>query len=271
MSASEGWLDAVDLLLQPAPSENTPEEEVGELNDLDRVTLQVLHHQLLAPYLIPIDNYIQRFQKDGATHPTLNDLVSLLQPLIALSEAVDLPSQSDPLKEMMTWAQFLISDSKAPSYSRLRPLFKGYEALILALPNEYRPPRDIPHFYQTRSIAFLEAMRNVRNVGPKRIQRLYSAGLVDAPAVAQAESEELHHVTGIGAKLSAAVIEAAGHFIEEQTKAHEHYMIQMCADLSHELKGMSPENKSLLHLISPRLQELRGIIDSALELTQTTL
>lgn len=58
----------------------------------------------------------------------------------------------------------------------------------------------------------LEALRSVRGIGPRRIERLYCAGLTSVGRVTSADAESIAEVTGIPLRLSEAVIEAAQAF-----------------------------------------------------------
>ena len=58
----------------------------------------------------------------------------------------------------------------------------------------------------------LEALKEVRGIGPRRIERLYCAGLTSVSRVTAADAESIAEVTGIPRQLAAAVVEAAQAF-----------------------------------------------------------
>lgn len=66
------------------------------------------------------------------------------------------------------------------------------------------------------SVPFLEELREVHGIGPRRLTRLYSAGLGQLDAVANASPDDVVHVTGIPHSIAVEVVRRARSYAQEE-------------------------------------------------------
>ena len=110
--------------------------------------------------------------------------------------------------------------------------------------------------YERRSLPLLDELAALPGIGPRRLGRLYSAGLFTVEAVSAADPMEVAQVTGLPRKLAEEVVRATRAYADaERRKSLE------------ELRSRATDALSTLRLMRPDLREDRALI----ELTRSTL
>jgi len=110
--------------------------------------------------------------------------------------------------------------------------------------------------YERRSLPLLDELAALPGIGPRRLGRLYSAGLFTVEAVSAADPMEVAQVTGLPRKLAEEVVRATRTYADaERRKSLE------------ELRSRATDALSTLRLMRPDLREDRALI----ELTRSTL
>jgi len=70
--------------------------------------------------------------------------------------------------------------------------------------------------WEAGSLPLLDELRNIHGIGPKRLARLYSAGLYSVGVVASAQPSEVAEVTGLSEALATEVVRAAQQFADTE-------------------------------------------------------
>ncbi len=106
----------------------------------------------------------------------------------------------------------------------------------------------------------LDELRAIRGIGPRRLKRLYAAGLFTIEAVACAGPSEISSVTGIPLELASQVIERSGRYAEEERRrclqALKRYAARLALLSSAGRGGLEQEVDDLLQ----RLERLLGAV-----------
>lgn len=110
----------------------------------------------------------------------------------------------------------------------------------------------------------LEELRGLHGIGPKRLQRLYSAGLFTVDAVATADPTDVAAVTGIPVSLAEEVVEATRRFAEaermrflEELQASAHRLRRMMTGKPDQDAAFFERAASALHEVEQTLQNLQ--------------
>jgi predicted flap endonuclease-1-like 5' DNA nuclease len=72
--------------------------------------------------------------------------------------------------------------------------------------------------FDRRALPLLDELANLPGIGPRRLERLYCAGLFTVEAVGAANPEEIAQVTGLPRPLAERVVEATRQFAGEQRR-----------------------------------------------------
>lgn len=112
----------------------------------------------------------------------------------------------------------------------------------------------------------LTELRNIRGIGPKRLQRLYSAGLFRVDVVAGAEPDEIVAVTGIPAALAVAVVEATHEYALAERQRSITGIVERVNRLRRILRVVPDEDGSVadsaraaLREVQRAMQEIEGM------------
>ena len=105
----------------------------------------------------------------------------------------------------------------------------------------------------------LDELANIRGIGPKRLERLYCAGLFSVSVISQADPVDVAHVTGIPSKLA-----------EDVVAATLDYATRCRAETLEGLTRRAIETRELVERVrrngGPRPQVLDGVKQAFLEL-----
>ncbi|MCK6525514.1 helix-hairpin-helix domain-containing protein [Myxococcota bacterium] len=117
--------------------------------------------------------------------------------------------------------------------------------------------------YQDRSLPLLEELANLRGIGPKRLERLYCAGLFTIEAVAEADPGDVAEVTGLPRKLAEQVVESTREFAERQRRSCVVELHQRVQEFHAVLPRLNPSNEDdrrILELARQTLAELQSAL-----------
>lgn len=149
---------------------------------------------------------------------TLERVTSAIEALQRLARAADDADQAALLQEL--------HDLVEPATTG-RPTSRQRQSALARL-REWLPrfgetlePEDADRLtrlveWDRESVPLLEELRGLHGIGPKRLQRLYSAGLFTVDAVAAADANDIVAVTGIPQALAKEVVDATRRFAETE-------------------------------------------------------
>ena len=106
--------------------------------------------------------------------------------------------------------------------------------------------------YQDRSLPLLEELANLKGIGPKRLERLYCAGLFT-----------IAEVTGLPRKLAEQVVDSTREFAERQRRSCVVELHQRVQEFHAVLPRLNPANEDdrrMLDLARQTLAELQSAL-----------
>lgn len=124
-------------------------------------------------------------------------------------------------------------------------------------------PEDRDHLLELvtaegRDLPLLQELGRIPGIGPRRLARLYCAGLYTVDAVSHADPVELTQVTGLPLRLSTEVVSATRRFAAEHPKR----CLNEIRTRLRELQRMSldaGEGDSTLHLVEELMRDLNAL------------
>jgi len=90
--------------------------------------------------------------------------------------------------------------------------------------------------FRRGAFPLLERLRQIRGIGPRRLERLYSAGLTSAGALQHADPEELAELVGLPLDLAVEVVAASGTFAETERREMVAALAEMTAEVARVLR-----------------------------------
>jgi len=115
--------------------------------------------------------------------------------------------------------------------------------------------------WESGTLPLLDELGTIRGIGPKRLGRLYSAGLHSVATVANADPVEVALVTGLSQALSVEVVGAARRFAKSERTRCATELRDRARRLSRVLRGIDLEvDPSILDLARSAMSELEELI-----------
>lgn len=112
--------------------------------------------------------------------------------------------------------------------------------------------------WERGSVPLLDELAGIRGIGPKRLRRLYAAGLHNVGAVADADPQEVAEVTGLPRKLSERVVEATRRFAVTERRRSLEGMREHALRLRSLLESVPLHEDELFELLAR--QSLREVM-----------
>lgn len=223
----------------------------------DRPHLLNLFEQLLLPYLDPIAQYVRVFQRNEHSSETVDGFRELLGPVNLLTKSL----QVQPVLEIIDEIREILDEPSLRSghttYRMIAPFTSLFERLLGAISPEARERYLSQFYYQRNSIPLLEDLRRIRYIGPKRLQRIYAAGLITAEAISRAKPSEIADVTGLPLKLAEQVVIAGSEYHTQQRQRRCQRIGGLASDLREELHNLTRDGSELPDHIRLQIQGLR--------------
>ncbi len=187
---------------------------------------------------------------------TDSQLAAALETMLRLADACGADDLGQALREM----DVLVRDWQSRRPRRRAAFIHSLRDSVLSL-CRCLEPEDAASLkklvvYERRSLPLLDELAALPGIGPRRLGRLYSAGLFTVEAVSAADPMEVAQVTGLPRKLAEEVVRATRAYADaERRKSLE------------DLRSRATDALSTLRLMRPDLPEDRALI----ELTRSTL
>jgi len=109
-------------------------------------------------------------------------------------------------------------------------------------------------------------LREVRGIGERRLERLYTAGLLTTESLIDAEPKELAGVVGIPLRLARAVVEACQRFVEQQRLTHVKSLKSVVVDVTKALKSVDPHDQSHVRLVAAVRDTINSLAEALKDL-----
>lgn len=250
-SDGEDMLLEIDSVLDQMLRFKDPEG--GELPELmpsidpqDRPHLNALYGQLVSQYLEPIAQFMHLIRREARATETLESFRNLLKPILQLTETLEEKAHSEIVLAFLEHTDMMAAHKGSFTYKHLEPLNELFDRFLNALGQNIREQYLATCYYQRNSNPLLEEIRRVKYIGPKRLQRLYSVGLVTVEAISRATPQEIVDVTGLPLKLAEQVIEVTRTFMAQERANRRRRLQSLCEELSYELKQLTNDDHELV-------------------------
>lgn len=261
----------VDSMQEPAlygaydPSAETLPELTAEtpLDPLDEQPLLELFRELLSQHLEPIAGFIRMIRRGPHSREVLDGFRNYLAPLLQLTVAMEQRDAQEVLGRFLAHIGLLERHSGNLTYKELEPFNLCFDLLLSCVGTELRERYLSICFYQRNSNPLLEEIRRIKFMGPRRLQRLYTVGLVTVEALAGARPQELTEVTGLPTKLAEQVIDVANQFRSQQRDNRRRALRTLCQDLREELNVLTATDVGLLDGLESELEETLATLQRA--------
>lgn len=253
--------EAADLdlgaLLEQADAEPP---EAPPTPSLELVTLS---RRLSGQYVDLLAHFTRRAHAEQGSAQLTEPVVSALTALIRLNDAVDDQDLSTALTALLLQLQ-----EGFPQQPLARTRFLDtLRAHILAIADlldeaDGQRLRTLIEFEQA-SEPLLDALGRIHGIGPRRLERLYCAGLFTIEPITTTTPEEISSVTSIPLHLCAEIIRTARTFAERRRRSSVADLQQQVQAFIHTLPQLDPSRDRDRELIAGAMQAL-GALQHAL-------
>lgn len=226
--------------------------------DVDASGLQRLSRRISGQYVDVLAGYAGAAFHGRATEALRTQVDAALGGLTRLAQA----SGDRPLEACLTRLGALLPQTTVLGGARRRDFMRDLSAWVLDFA-ELLEPEDADRLralvrFDTDRLPLLDRLAEVRGIGPKRLQRLYCAGLFSVDVVAGATAEDVASVTGLPSRLSARVVEAAAEFADEERRAVAMDLRRRSAQLKRTLSEVDDdERQQVIAVALEAMNEIR--------------
>lgn len=251
--------EELDSVLNAPPSEDGPPPQTPEVSAEARALARMLGSQyaeVIAHYAVDalmgrnsrhapkLRQIVKSFRK-LATEMNDHELLQLYEQLGELIETFTTSSTHErrlsASRKLRDWVMAfadLVGDEAAWKLRRLVVFRKGVHPLI-------------------------SHIREIRGIGDKRLERLYSAGLLTTDSLVDADPSELSQIVGIPTRLARHVVEACRRFAEHQRHIVVASFKSAVDDLKQSFGDVDFDNEDNVRLVA-ELRETMGALQSQL-------
>ncbi len=114
--------------------------------------------------------------------------------------------------------------------------------------------------YRGRAIPLFHALGSIPGIGPRRLERLYCAGLYTVESVVNADPEEVAQVTGLPPTLARRVVEATQTFATEERLRSARELNARATEVLTLMKS-GPQDPEILELTREALRALQAALN----------
>jgi hypothetical protein len=236
--------------------------------DLHRATIGEAHalfEHMLIEQLPQVRSFINTIHRGDFNAQTLAGFSGLIEPLIGATQQLGLPDLNEALADLQQLIEDIEDVPHPVPYKLIRPFSLTFEQLIEALSDEVRQEYFADFHYRKDSNELIEEIRRIRNIGPKRIQRLYAAGLTNIKIIEQASAWDIAVTTGIMIELARQIKHVAEEYKHMLVKRRIERVNNGTRDLLEVLQELTYEsNMQVLRDAFPALKELELAMNKAL-------
>lgn len=187
-----------------------------EENEGSRSALHDLSRSISGQYVEVLASFASQSLGGRSTEATRGQVVSALDALLRLGGA----SADEALVAVLEELRDLLPQSAVMGGTARRDFMRDMQAWVLKFA-ELLDESDADRMrglvtFERGSIPLLDEIGEIRGIGPKRLERLYCAGLFSVEMLHDADPIEVAHVTGLPGRLAEDVVDAARRFAEAE-------------------------------------------------------
>lgn len=220
--------------------------------------LQALSRRISGQYVEVLAAYAGAAFHGRATDALQSQVEAALGGLTRLAEA----SEDVALATCLGRLGILLPQTAVMGGQRRRDFMRELSDWVLEF-SDLLEPEDADRLrglvrFDMGSLPLLDRLSSVRGIGPKRLQRLYSAGLFSVDVVAGAEVRDVASVTGLPETLARRVVQAAQEFAEEERRSVARDLKRRSAQLRQAL-GELNDDEERQRVIAAALEAMNEI------------
>ncbi|MEZ4316260.1 MAG: helix-hairpin-helix domain-containing protein [Myxococcota bacterium] len=212
-ATAEAWAALADglrignLEVDTDPLEDLTEELLLPSEELGRVS-----RRIAAQYAEIVTSFAASAFRGDVRKATIEQVGNAIEALLRLASAAGDHTQSALLDELLGLVQPATTGrlNSRPRQKALAALREWIPRFAATLEDEDRERLTRLVVWDTATAPLMDELSELKGIGPKRLQRLYSAGLFTVDAVVGADPDDVAAVTGLPRDLAARVVEATG-------------------------------------------------------------
>lgn len=195
--------------------EDLTEELLAPSEELGRVS-----RRIAAQYAEIVASFAAHSLRGDVRRTTVEQVGVAIESLLRLASASGDREQSGLLEELLGLVEpatsgRLNSRARQGALTRLRDWIPRFAATLEAEDQAHLTRLVV---WDTDTAPLMDELGELRGIGPKRLQRLYAAGLFTVDAVAGADPDEVAAVTGLPRDLSVRVVEATEAYASQERR-----------------------------------------------------
>jgi len=228
------------------------EFEVDADDAHEHAALHTLSRRISGQYIEVLATFAAQAFAGTASSAHRDQVHAAVSALSRLAEA----SHDDPLLAALNQLEALLPEAEVTSPTRRRRFITDLKdwviefSALLSDEDSDRMQRLVS--FDSRSLPLLDELASIKGIGPKRLERLYFAGLFSVEVVCAAEPAEVAAVTALPLHLAEEVVRASIEFAHRQR-----------VDCPQALYERTSEIASLLKNFDPRRNDDRALLDAA--------
>lgn len=277
--------DELDALLSGDPGAEAPllddgppgfdvagedgEDWSEEDESTDAIELRTLTRTLAGQYLDVLAVFVRQVfaSRPGAATPG-GKAQTAIKNLLRLTEATGDTEMQQVLSDIDGLISQGVPRGKRDRHNFLRGLRDHVLGFADCLSDEDRQRMRGLILHEDRALPLLDELAEIRGIGPRRLERLYCAGLFTVEALSEADPEDIAQVTGIPLNIATEVVRATMDFAEKQRARIVRDLEQRARDFARALPHLKSDGRDELLILAR--QALRTLEASLADLEEGT-
>lgn len=227
--------------------------------------LVALTRKLAAQYI----DVLAAFARDSFRGDGEIDTHGVAGAIDALARLAESTNDADLLKVLNQLAKLVEASATAhESKGRVRDLMRvqmRHWVLRFAdcLEGEDRKRMRELVLFDKSNVPLFDQLARIRGIGPRRIQRMYCAGLFTVETVIQSTPEDISSVTGIPLALARRIHDETAKYAEEQKGRAVDDLVAAVEQLKNTLPRFADSDGALVRRVKRALADLRHTVDTS--------
>ncbi|MEL6343703.1 MAG: helix-hairpin-helix domain-containing protein [Myxococcota bacterium] len=233
--------------------ETLPPEPSADLRRLSR--------QLVGQYADVLASFISRAFSQQSISEIAQQVTATLEPLLRLASGTGDTELGELLRDLQGLLQETPDDqalARTRYLKRLRAWVLRYADCLGGAVGE-RLSRIVD--FGEEQPPLLQALEQIRGIGPRRLERLYCAGLFTVERLKDADPDEIAQVTGLPHHLAEAVVKQTQQFAEDERTRRAQELRRSVRAFKHALHALgAQEDPDMLAAAMETMTQLQQLI-----------
>ena len=241
------------------------EFEVDDDDADEHAVLHTLSRRISGQYIEVLATFAAQAFAGHATPAHRDQVHAAVSALSRLAEA----SHDASLLGILNQLEALLPSSQVTTTGRRRRFIADLKEWVLAfsalLSDEDAERMHRLVSFDNHALPLLDELAAIKGIGPKRLERLYFAGLFSVEVVCAAEPADVAAVTALPLHLAEEVVRASVEFAHRQRVDCAQALYQRTSEISTLLKNFDPSRKDdrkLLDAARQAMEELQAALSS---------